>query len=385
MLLHFNYWRTANYKIKRGQDNQPISQDFLDIGVMLDKIPNLESVNVYLPVEVQQDAISDLSGLFIHKSIATGVFNERLAPEQDHGSRNITLKDQEGKKYCVVYNFTSLKSAPTQPDVSELNRVEKCDGTILTITSHALQKAQKSLDEKGQSYFRLRIDLPSGSDAFVKTIKPIDRFFLSGFEAVEYIDFRLNEARNLPNLIEEQMNNEQELGRIGIYRVDFLLVAGMDADLILGHKNFNKSRLLETELWSSYVGNGTDAILKDDLVIYHWKEVGKALGKVEENDRSKGGDVDKRAEKFQYIADFNAFAKLRIRRSTWRLVVSYLAVSIVMGLMVAAVSGFTSYIWDRKTNRSETVAKVTGIEIQSEDRGQVLSSEPDNTIGEGVK
>lgn len=317
MSLHFNYWR-------RGGSKQA-SRDFLDVGLLITKSDAINVINIFVPVAIQISDVEDLGGQFKETDIATGIFNERLTVNYDQNRHWVSLKRSEGNS-IFVYNFAdSLSASISAEPVSS--------GTVLTLKADTVRLAQQGLDSGQEFYFRIRVKLPPNAEnLFIATIKPKDRWLLSGFDKIEYIDFRLNEARNLPSDIERKMTLASEKGRVQIKRVDFLLVVSVRADLVGGHKNFHKSRLLETELWKSYVANGKEAGVCDDMVIYHWRE------KV---DAAQGAN--------KYIDDFSAFAKLRIRLSNVPIVAVYLLVFFLIGI-TSGVMG--SAIWQAISERS---------------------------------
>ncbi len=142
--------------------------------------------------------------------------------------------------------------------------------------------------------------------AFVRAIPTPDRLLQSGFEEVEYIDFRLNEARTLPEQVETMMRTELANMRIKLRLVAFLTAVPVRSELSVSHRQSHKLRLLEHQLWNKYVPGG----IPEGMMVYHWKE-----------DRPNG------------IDDFSAFVKLQTRRSGRSTLIKYLAVAFLFGVL----------------------------------------------------
>jgi hypothetical protein len=144
-------------------------------------------------------------------------------------------------------------------------------------------------------------------EPFVRTITPRDRYFRSGFEEVEYVDFRLNEARTLPDRVESLMRADSTGGQpVPLTRVAFLTAIPVLADLTLSSRLQHKSRLLEHDIWNEYVPSG----IPDGMMVYHWRE-----------DKSEG------------VEDFSAFVKMQTRRSGRQILKNYLMIAFAFGVL----------------------------------------------------
>ncbi|WP_136254810.1 hypothetical protein [Onishia niordana] len=376
MQLHFNYWRVGSsipqhpdergigYDLKRYASaaykkirpkRHAEKSDFLDIGVMVtpfDDLKDVEGICIYLPVPLDAEDIKDLGPLFKNTNVATGIFNERLEVRQE-SSRRVELGNQEGQ-FCRVHNFSTSNNGCIDDQYLKVEPYK--GGTKLTITSAAIQAAHREINKQKWIYFRFRVFINnSGRNSFVKTIRPEDKFILSGFHATEYVDFRLNEARNLPPEVEELMEDAEETGVVPIVRIDFLLVLRVGADLDGGHTNYHKSRLLERELWLDYVPDGGSDALQEGMVIYHWREKkdsGSEVGfqpskpkrPLRKSRRSSPEDSTAQevlSKRDAGIKEFNAFVKLNIRVSNWKTVALSLSIIVILG---AAGSYFGSLI-----------------------------------------
>ncbi|HLO64070.1 MAG TPA: hypothetical protein VK165_14010 [Azonexus sp.] len=325
--VHFNYWHSRSQRSKKKG-----SADFLDIGLMAYDCAGLSRLRVYVPLALTIDDIEDLGGLFREPVVASIVFNESVSTTNAHNSNYITLQVAANSVYARVYVFS--KDAKGTPLNSELSVMPDGEGTLIDICQSAIANGYTGLAAGKPLYFRLRIRLQAkGNTAFSRTTKPADGWLLSSFDYTEFLDFRLNEARNLPQNAIQKMwpGGQPHPGTPSISRVDFLVIVGDSADVAEGVE-CDKKRLLEGELWGTYTKTpkGWQQNLSNGMVIYHWKKPAKPPA------------VD--------IGDFSAFIKLKIRRSSWSLVWRYLLVVALIGspgsLLVNFVwSGFNMESW----------------------------------------
>ena len=309
--LHFNLWRLSH----RGQEaDGSATPDLLDIGIMVSSPTALEAVSFYLPTEICCEDVDDLGPKFSAHALATGIFNEPLTASNGHTGNLIILQNTTSARYCGVFSFPTTAGRISSTD---LKITQECDGTTVTITDTALTTACRGLNPEDKLYFRLRIRIPkNGANTFINAVVPDDKWFTSGVDVTEYLDFRLNQARNLNTGISRHLPVAPAASappsvRIGC--VDFLLVVGVAVDVVVGHPEVRKCRLLEKDLWKSYVD---EEHLRKGMVIYHWKD-----------DHGSG-----------HLVDFNAFVKLRVRLSGMRIIKRYLMIALLFGA-IAGVFG----------------------------------------------
>lgn len=334
---HFNYWRIAGDEefLRR----VPKARDFLEIGVLLDEPGTVEHVCIFLPDVIAPDKISDCSGHFRKTSIAQGIFNEVLAVLEptEPGTRFVELSKASGI-FCRVHCFMMDGE---EIDSSELALKSLAGGTLLTITASAIKKAAAKSDVP-PAYFRLRFYIEP-QNAFLRAIPIHDRHFLSGFDELEYIDFRLNEARTLPDQIETQMRNDRGNLDIKMRLVAFLTAVPVQSAVSDASIQFYKLRLLEHHLWSPYVPTG----LPEGMTVHHWKRA-----------------VDKDPTKRQDIKDFSAFVKLQTRRSgrriLWRYILIAFAFGVLGNLSASAIEAGFRCVWPTIVSSFAVKANVEG-------------------------
>ena len=306
---HFNYWRLSGDKaFRKKQSAKGEVHDFLEVGIMVDDIHQIESICIYVPAVVASKMIEDCAPLLGKAEFAQGIFNEVLAVTTPAagGPNCVVLLDQNGSVFARVHSFAQGSNSI---DASELSTVVQDGGTTLTILPAAMQAACTQANPLAQTYFRVRIKLGRGNQAnpFVKVIRPHDRMFQSGYDEIEYIDFRMNEARTLPIAVEQKMRTDRLMGGpIAFKVVAFLTAVPVNSALSVSNTPSHKMRLLEAS-WNGYVASG----IPEGMVVYHWKRE-KAQGP---------------------ITDFSAFVKLQTRRSSLKILAIYLAIAFAFGLL----------------------------------------------------
>lgn len=302
MEVHFNYWRVGNPGILQLSSKNK-QHDFAEIGVMIKEPSKVDSVFVFLPFSIRRNDISDCSSYFSTPNIAQGIFNQPLSSSANARPTRRCVELRLGDSiFCRVHTFIS-ENQEIKSD--ELEILESSGGTLITITRAALSEVRDHLNGEHPAYFRLRFVLRVKTPLFQRVDTP-DRFFRSGFDEIEYVDFRLNEARTLPHLVESRMRTDQSGSTIKITLVAFLTAVPIISELAVSSTQFHKLRPLEDELWNAYVPGG----IQKGMVVYHWK----------------------RAENVG-IADFSAFVKLRTRRSGFKVVATYLSFAFLFGIL----------------------------------------------------
>ncbi|MDI9849977.1 hypothetical protein QM467_18215 [Rhodoblastus sp. 17X3] len=316
VILHFNLWRlkgkkTGLARLKFWSDQREESQYLLDMGIMVTSPADLAEISIHLPIQITDGDIKDLGPSFADGNLATAVFNESLEATNGPSQSVIILQKAVGGTYCRVLKFPLSRD---RIPASHLAISPEFDGTTLTITSAALAAGLIGIAPNEDLYFRLRLTIPkNGANTFVNAAIPDDDFLTSSVDVTEYLDFRLNQARNLNLGIVHKMVGANWPMAVPITRLDFLMAVGVTVDVVVGHPVFHKCRLLEPgKLWESYVNEDH---LQKGMAIYHWKQEAKG----------------------SYLVDFNAFVKLRMRTSSGRIIGRYLLIALIFGVFVGVL------------------------------------------------
>ncbi|ANB32607.1 hypothetical protein A6024_00040 [Rhodovulum sulfidophilum] len=275
-------------------------------------------IRIFVPFPLGHKDIKDLGPEFLSTGLAQGIFNETLSSTSKPNGKSVELKVGV-ETYCHVHLFSVENDLI---DRDELQVLEKDGGTLISITAQALGAlGRQCVGEAECGYFRLRL-LPPIQDIrpFVTAIKPKDRAWTSGFEEIEYIDCRLNEARTLPTSI-EALADAAKHGLAHVSRIVFLAVVPVTSSITSSHSEWHKSRLLETEIWKDYVPEG----LENGMVVYHWRK------KFERNGQNG-------------LQGFSAFVKLQTRKTSPMVIAIYVSVALALGV-VGSLTGSVVQWW----------------------------------------
>lgn len=317
---HFNYWRIAGDPAFVASSTNTLG-DFIEIGLLVTDITQIEKIRIYMPTKITRSLIEDCAPYLAQSQFAQGIFNEvfTITAPVAGGTGCIELNDKPNSVFCRVHSFAQGSHGI---EANELEIVDQHDGTVLTIEPDAIQEACSHAAPPAPSYFRLRIHLKAGNgeNPFIKVIQPHDRRFQSGFDEIEYIDFRMNEARTLPAAIEQRMRNDRvKGGQIAFRLVAFLTAVPVRSELSVSNTPSHKMRLLEPS-WNSYVSSG----IPEGMVVYHWK-------------RESGPNAP--------ISDFSAFVKLQTRRSSRKILLVYLVIAFFFGLAGNLAASGVQMLW----------------------------------------
>ena len=311
--VHANYWRLsgdADFVRKAGNVS-----DLLEIGVRVDDPGAVDHIGIFLPFKVLRAEVEDCSRYFADTAIAQGIFNDvlRVTTAGPGGPRCIELSGPSGP-LCRVHCFSTNTGSGIAR--AELDVQDEASGTLLTISRSALAAAAAAAGAApADAYFRLRV--PTSGGGLLTVLRPRDHALQSGYEVIEYIDFRLNEARTLPTTVEARMRG------VGTNAAELKLVAFLTAVPILSSiavssSQSHKMRVLEHDLWTPYVPGQ----LPKDMMVYHWKrERGLAPGQTGAS-RLPGPPIQ----------DFSAFIKMSTRRTGRRTLVLYLVIAFLFGV-----------------------------------------------------
>jgi hypothetical protein len=303
--VHVNYWRVENRPWYSTESNFR-RRDFIEIGLMLTSPSHISSIGIFLPGNSTISDISDVGTKLSNQEISHGIFNKPLTsthiPGTAMAAAHVRLVES-GVPFCRVHEFI-LANGTISPSQLSLTTMGK--GVVLRIKDDALTEACRGLPAGEKVYFRLRIEIgdKTGS-SMLQRIRVADKGLQSGYSQIEYLDFRLNEVRTLPPSVAGLMRMENASDS-NIELIAFLAAVPVEADILSYKTAASKSRLLEHQIWNSYIGGN----LPQGMVVYHWKK--EALG--------------------ASIEDFSTFLKLQTRKSNWITIIIYLGIALAFGL-----------------------------------------------------
>lgn len=311
--FHINLWHFSDGK----------KSSFFEIGIKPTDPGGLEQIKLFLPYQLSRSDVSDLGPKFKEISIAQGIFNEPLSCKVSENGKCIELFEGDSV-YCGVHQFSSDEGGI---DVGELLLGPQASGTMVTITRQALLSLSEQSTIGSHGYFRLRFT-PSITKVrpFITIIKPADKVWNSGFEQIEYIDCRINEARTLPQSVEAAFRAAQH-GVAKTTEIVFLAVVPVVSAVTSSHDQWHKSRLLENPIWRGYI----PFELNEGLVVYHWKKIFKTL-------------EPKR------FPSFSVFVKMQTRKSGRLIISMYLLLAFCLGVVGSLTASAVQYFLSSSGN-----------------------------------
>ncbi|WP_417742873.1 hypothetical protein [Salipiger sp.] len=342
--VHINYWRLEGGEaswlsrmklhvckaVRRKSWAKTSKQDMLEIGFWVWAPDKVSEASIYLPFKVERADIFDCADSFKKSEISQAIFNEPVTVTHGADNAPVIIAKIDGEIYTSIFLFEKLDSGRISE--GELKIENKGEGTQLTITSKAIKSAVAAASESKKLYFRLRISLHSGGP-FVSTIRPFDGALQSGYEEIDYIDFRINESRSLPRDVQESLRKSTSK----LKKISFLTAAPISLGLSSNDAPLHKMRVLESAVWGGYVNN-----LPSHMMVYHWRKDWK-------NDTA--------------ISDFTGFAKFAMRRSGRGRVMKYLLIFLLLSILSSwlaaridanfgAPSTWLDFLVDQKTEPS---------------------------------
>lgn len=315
--LHFNYW------LLNMGSKQEIN--YLDVGVKFKSLEGVNSINIYFPFVIKTDNYIDNLGLTLsnNRELIAAIFNARID--------NLKTVSPNVFDICFVDNKKDKLRLFTQIQLSDqgknngVNISNEDGGSILSFPTKLIPISKPgspvtSNVEAVFGYFRFRIKLCSEDKKSISQIDVSkDTKFLSRIESTEIVDFRINEVRNLPSRIASKLSNNS-----CITSVHFFLIRETNSEHKLSHSELKRCRLLEKDLWDSYLSVPANVPTPEHMLIYHWKEPSQKQNGI------------------QYLENFSAFAKFcTITVTRWRL-----AGFVCLGMLLGSISGvFGNFVY----------------------------------------
>lgn len=343
---HFNYWRIVGDRAFRGSADV-IPRDFLEAGILLDSPSSVDHVSLFIPLKSSAIEIEDCSPYFRHAAIAEGVFNQPLIANPVVPILPcVELRRPSGEPFASVFSFVMGHSGRGG---TQLVWEEAGEGTIITIPRAALTRVTTCLCKDSAAYFRLRIYLPK-ENPFIKPVPVPDWWLHSSYDEIEYVDFRFNEARTLPDCIQQRMQLEWHSDEAPLSLVAFLTAIPGKSQLSTLNAASYKMRLLERPTWNAYVPGG----IPEGMMVYHWKKV-KA-------------DPPEKDWEVVAINDLTTFVRLETRHSLVINRLLFLALALMIGILGSLLAPWIPFPTPRahtancemKQTTSASVGKISG-------------------------
>jgi len=329
--LHFNYW-CIKPVVKGCLRKRRLDEvHYLDVGIFFSQICAGQKLKVYFPFRVSEDNyISNLGRLVCERrELLEAVFNSDVHRESENGHVSKIKLVSDGRVIYFLKDISVVEGSGVSISPFGSGSVICFGGDALQIPQDGGAKvaedsanvtadmgAHQAVSPDGMvGYVRFRLVLDDfDRKALLTSHIPGDKLFFSRVDSTEIIDFRVNEARSLTN----EINHKLELSKLIIDKVHFFVIKDIESDLVLSHADVSRCRLLENKIWQEYIdcGHERGMPVESQMLIYHWKEVGKA------RERVKGGQdpvTDCRKDMVGSgvgLVKYSAFAKFRVVRIT---------------------------------------------------------------------
>jgi hypothetical protein len=270
--LHFNLWKFSSKKESFSKKienfcakkNKSECFDCLDVGIMVKEIRHFSSISIFVPFSLAEEKIRDLGETIAQDSnLLTAIFNEF----SKFGEEKVKLQE-----VCLNIDTSNSSNENTdkfdiylmEPDNFKLEEItqDKMKGTIVTIDTSNIKCSDKA-------YLRFRIDLEPQNikDILLYQDFPKDSLLQSSTDKKEFLDFRLNETRSLPNSILEKYGENF----INIKKIHFFLMREYRDEMNMSNPVSPRYRVLEDHTWSNYFKKDKPNLKLGYMLAYHWK------------------------------------------------------------------------------------------------------------------
>ena len=232
----------------------PKGKSYVDVGVRIHGAKETKAVNVFVPFEIEEKEVCDLSYMLEDVTVLRALFN--TAGEVDSKKTKYTSElrydDKEVSLITLADDFVSLKSVSY--------------GTVITVDFNIINNCVTS----SQAYMIFRIPHKTLDNVFAPTMDAkgiadkINLLIQSPILSEKYgYSIRINEARLLPpELNEIKALHEQRIRKA-------LVTISLSDEYEMNDSTCYRIRRLEADLNRDYAPEGYDCT---DAITYQWVE-----------------------------------------------------------------------------------------------------------------
>lgn len=232
----------------------PKDKSYVDIGVRIYGAKKANDLNIYVPFEITEHEIADLSVELSDDNILRGLFNINGIVDAEKNEYTSDLK----------YDGRTVSLINLSKEILKAKRV--AEGTVITA---ALNKIQQHITSD-EAYVIFRIPHRTFDEVFTPqmnvrgSIERLKELISSPTVTQKYgYSMRINEARLLPS----EINKIEVLHQQRICKV--LVTISIDEAYELNDSNCYRIRRLEEDLYINYAPPGYDC---SDVITYQWVE-----------------------------------------------------------------------------------------------------------------
>lgn len=326
--LHVNVWKLP---VKRSWNSTNFRKEFtrvIDFGFMIENCHLIDDdfigLNIFYPQKIKEENLEDLvSKLYknLDTKLISTLFNDNLNITIDTNDDFAKVtKIQDGNE---VLDFYTYKLKINKISIRDFN-----GGSILKIKIPNSKKHRKI-------YIRFRIK-SDYSNIFSSISKPSNSGLQSQFYKSELFDMRVNEIRDMPNDLLEEITEGNSVP-VCFSKIHLFYICSKDDEYTFSHRGHDGARLLEISKWKDYIE--LDSFnAKNKIIAYHFKE--KSKTEIITNDiRFFGFRIRKKTiEKPKYLNDFNVLFQTKYEKNGILTITKYLIILFIISLLINTVS-----------------------------------------------
>lgn len=278
----------------------PKGKSYVDIGIRIYGAKEANALNIYVPFEITENEITDLSVELEDRDILRGLFNTN------------GIVDTEKNEYTseLQYDGRTVSLINLSKEILKVKHI--AGGTVITAELHKIQQYITS----DEAYVIFRIPHRTLDEVFTPqmnvrgSIERLKELISSPTVTQKYgYSIRINEARLLPAEINQiEVLHQQRIRKS-------LITISIDEEYELNDSNCYRIRRLEEDLYINYAPPGYDC---SDVITYQW---------VEERDKNMK-------------AHFNFYFDIVHSKISPKSVLLYMLI-----ILITAVAGSALYDW----------------------------------------
>lgn len=309
--LHINYWLL--------QEDTGFELNYLDVGVKFGGMGSSSYINMYFPFKVTKDSYCPSLGALVcsRSDLIQTIFNSRYESTENVSNTavDIKLRGEGTLRFHTQIDLGAENGGVTVRDTGE--------GSTISFPLSLFNLKASSPTDRAPNYFRFRIKLDREKSNISQVYQRSDRYILNRLESIEIVDFRLNEVRDLPGVIQSK-----DLVGAGIRNIHFFLIREVSSEYKQSHADYKRCRLLERELWDDYLNadKKTSKKIPEQMLIYHWKESSYK--------KDNSGGPDTRGEPIEKFTAFAKFGKITVTKKT---ILHFILVALALGAIAGLV------------------------------------------------
>ena len=232
----------------------PKVKSYVDIGIRIYGAKEANELNIYVPFEITENEITDLSVELSDHNILRGLFNTN------------GIVDAEKNEYTseLRYDGRTVSLINLSKEILKVKHI--AGGTVITAKLHKIQQYITS----DEAYVIFRIPHRTLDKIFApqmnvrRSVERLKELISSPTVTQKYgYSIRINEARLLP----EEINKIEVLHQQRIRKA--LITISIDEDYELNDSNCYRIRRIEEDLYMKYAPPGYDC---SDVITYQWVE-----------------------------------------------------------------------------------------------------------------